>query len=113
MSTIPYGRVITAKFGKDLNGWVRHRPTGAVGCGVWKCIFKGMDSFVKFTRFKVDDGENVLFWTDPWCSRVALCRLFPGFFSLAAGKTRSVKDHMIRSRAFCSWNIQLRRNLND
>lgn len=24
-----------------------------------------------------------------------------------------VKDHMIRSRVFCSWNIRRRRNLND
>lgn len=28
-------------------------------------------------------------------------------------KFGSVKDHMIRLRVFCSWNLQLRRNLND
>lgn len=57
--------------------------------------------------------KRVQFWTDPWCSRVALYMLFSVFYSLAKGKSDSVKDCMIRSRAFCSSNVRLRRYLND
>lgn len=77
---------------------------GAAGCWVWNKIFKGMYSFTCFTCFKVNIGERIWFWHDAWCSRVALW---------AERKFGSVEDHMIRSRVFCSWNLLLRRKLND
>lgn len=40
--------------------------------------------------------------------RDSLCTLFPLCYDLVVDK-----DHWIRSRLMCSWNIQPRRNLND
>lgn len=53
------------------------------------------------------------FWSNPWCTFIPLNRLYPSIFSLALDKEGSVKDHMIHTRFFCSWNLQLRINAND
>lgn len=88
-------RVVAAKYWRSGLG-------GAIGCEVWKGICKGMDSFFRFTGFKINNGEIVSFWQDPWCEREPLCTLFPECYGLAVDKHGSVKDHMIRSRVFCS-----------
>lgn len=72
-----------------------------------------MDSFFILVFFKVNNGERVRFWHDPWCSREPLRVFFPNYYDLAVEKWGSVKDHLIRSRVFWSWNIRPRRNLND
>lgn len=72
-----------------------------------------MNLLAQFTRFKVNNGDCVQFWTNPRCSSLPLSSIFPDLFNPTEGKSDSVKNHMIRSRAFCTWNVRLRRNLND
>jgi len=84
-----------------------------MGCGVWKNINKEREDFFKWIKFKVNDGGMVSFWHDPWCFCKPLANLFPNCYNLALNKRGTVKDFMVRSMIFSSWNIQPRRNLND
>lgn len=52
-------KMIVAKYREELNDWVSCRPTRAHGSGVWPGIFKGMNSFARYTWFKVNNGEII------------------------------------------------------
>lgn len=86
---------------------------GSYGCGLWKAIFKGIDSFANFISFKANNGERVRFWKDWWCSIEPLYRIYSNLFSLARNKYGMVKEYMIRTRSFCSCYLHLRIHLND
>lgn len=77
---------------------------------MWKSISMGKENFF---WFKINNGERVRYWVDPWCDRRPLAMVFLSCFNLTVNKGGLVKDHIIRSRVFCSWNIQPRRCLND
>lgn len=77
-----------------------------------KAYSKGQNSFPTILVLK-STTERVFFWHDLWCSDEPLSRLFPSCYDIADCKWGSVEEHMIRSRFFCSWNSQSRRNLND
>lgn len=98
-------RLLVAKYGETLHGWASGHPEGSMGCGVWKNIFKGMDDFLPSIRFKINSGESVRFWHDPWCEREPLASLFPSYYNLVENKGRTVKEHMIRTKVFWSLNI--------
>lgn len=72
---------------------------------MWKSICKGMDSFFRFITFKIINGEGVRFWHDPWCIGEPVYTLFPSCYDLAVAKWGSVREHMVRTRVSCSWNI--------
>lgn len=72
-----------------------------------------MADFERLISFKVNNGERVCFWKDPWCSDVPLCILYPPLLSLVQNKKGMVKEYIIRTRIFCSWDLLFCRNLND
>lgn len=82
-----------AKYGEEQYGWPSGRPGGPAGCGVWKGIYNRLNSFVRFTSFRVHNGEGVKFWQDPWCASGPLCILFPMCYDLVVDKWGLVKDH--------------------
>lgn len=88
-------------------------PVGPVGCGVWKGIMLVEEEFFERVKFKVNKGNRVRFWQDVWCSREPLQSLFPSCFGLAIAKQGAVKDFVIHSRVFSSWDLKPKRNLND
>lgn len=45
-------------------------------CSVWKGISKCLNMITRFSRFRVNNGERMLFWMDLWCSNVPLFRFF-------------------------------------
>lgn len=102
-----------AKYGEELIGWISGVPLGPAGYGVWKGIREGAELISRFTRLKVNNGEKVLFWHDTWCASKPLSSLFSSCYSVARRKWGSDRDHMIRTRVWCSWNIHPKRNLND
>lgn len=55
--------------GRCLLGWlvVAHRGLEAVGFG--PIFARGKMAFTVFVRFKINNGERVRFWHDPWCER--------------------------------------------
>lgn len=90
-------KVIAAKYGEGTYGWNSLKPSGWVGCSLWKSIYEGTELFQRFIRFKVNNGDMVQFWTDCWCTREDLKQSFPHFFMHSNCKEGSVRDHMIRS----------------
>lgn len=94
-------RLIAAKYGEESYGRFSRDPTGPLGCGVWKGISTGVKIFSTFTRFKVNNGERVLFWQDLWCASKPLRSLFPSCYALAKCKCGRMKSHMIRTRSLC------------
>lgn len=104
---------MVAKYGEDRNSWLPRIPLGASGYGVWKDICARKEQFSRFICFEVNKGDRVAFWHDSRCTSSSLAYLFPSYYSLVVCKQGSISDHMIRTRLFCSWNLHLRRNLNN
>lgn len=78
---IPYGeRSLLPSMGKMKMDWSAESHKGLWGVEFAKELIESPCSF------KVNNGKRVRFWTDPRCSSVALCRLFPGFFRLTDSK---------------------------
>lgn len=105
--------MIATKYEEECNSWLPISPLGAIGCRVWKGICIGKDQLSQFIQFKINKGDRVSFWHDRWCSTSSLAQLFPQCYHLAVCKQGSVRDHMVRLRALCSWNLHPRRNLNN
>lgn len=99
--------------GEQVCVWDSYVLEGSYGSGLWKRISKGNESLSKLVSFKVCKGERVRFWFDQWCTCIPLQRMFFVLFSFASNKEGSVKEYMIRSHRFCSWNLHFRRNIND
>lgn len=57
----PWRRVVVAKYGEEQFGWFIDKPSGPVGCSVWKDIYKEMEPFVRLNSFSVHNGETVRF----------------------------------------------------
>lgn len=104
---------MAAKYGEVPHSWKSRTPEEAMECSLWKGISIGEDSLFRYVRYKINNGEWVCFWLDLWCERGCLARLFPNCYVLSECKRGSVNDHMIRTQSLFSWNIQLRKNLND
>lgn len=51
--------VVIAKYGDERFRWASRSPSGAMGCGVWKGICKGLGSFFRFAKFRINNGERV------------------------------------------------------
>lgn len=106
-------RLVTTKYGEVPHGRKSKLAKGAMWCSLWKSISTGEESLFRHIRYKINNGERVHFWLNPWCERECLTSLFPNCYALAECKRGSVKDHMIKTWSFCLWNIQPKRNLND
>lgn len=88
-------------------------PNRAYGCGLWKAIVDGYESIRDAIMFKVGRGDKVHFWTNSWCGTSPLCEVFPEIYSVARLCDGFVGDHLLRTDSGKSWNLHLRRALND
>lgn len=104
---------MATKYGDDKFGWMSASPKEAYACGVWKGIYSVKGLFSQPISFKVNKGDRVSFWHDPWCTKVPIVPLFPSCYRFTQNKWGSVKNHMIRTTILCSWNLHPKRNLND
>ena len=57
-------RVIAMKYGEGKGGWCTKACRRAHGCGLWRSISEGRESFAKHFFFVVGDGSRILFWHD-------------------------------------------------
>ena len=73
-------RVIAMKYGEGKGGWCTRVCRRAHGCGLWRSISEGWESFTKHLSFVVGDGSRILFWHDKWTGDVPLKTLYLQFF---------------------------------
>ena len=77
--------VLTAAWDKILmsDNMTSKLGWGVHGCGLWRGIHMGWETFSKNTRFEIRVGNRVKFWQDWWCGDQPLqlafrfCMRFP------------------------------------
>lgn len=106
-------RLIASNYGIRGEGWWSGVPKGAFGCELWKSITSMEDVFKNFVSIKVGYRRSTRFWSDVWCGTTLLKVVFPGIYALALLKNGTMADHLKRSDEVISWDLHLRRPLND
>uniref|UniRef100_A0A2N9FHC8 Kinesin motor domain-containing protein n=1 Tax=Fagus sylvatica TaxID=28930 RepID=A0A2N9FHC8_FAGSY len=69
------------------------------GCGVWKSIMMGWDSFAKHVSFKVGIGSQIRLWHDRWCEDCPLKEVYLFLFDVASNREAIVADVLTRQDA--------------
>lgn len=72
--------VLAAKYDLDDGGRCTKRVNGSHGCGLWKSIRMGRDTFARHLGFEVGKGNRVRVWHDRKCGEVPLKEAFPVLF---------------------------------
>ena len=75
--------VIATKYGKTRGGWCTRVVRGTHGCGMWKNIRKGVESFFGHVVYVVGEGIRIQFWYDPRSSPFSLKDLYLDLFAYA------------------------------
>ena len=79
-------QVIATKYGETSGGWCTRVVKGTHGCGVWKNIRKGAESFFGHVVSVAGEGIRIRFWYDPWSGPSSLKDLYPDLFAYAVVK---------------------------
>ena len=101
-------QVIATKYGETSGGWCTKVGRGLQGCGMWKNIREGAESFFGHVLYVVGEGLCILFWYDLWCGHIPLKDLYPDLFSCALSKDAWISELIIvtSNGGSRSWNIQ-------
>ena len=60
------------------------------GCGLWRSILEGWESFSKHLSFVVGDGTRICFWYDRWIGDNTLKFLYPELSVCSADKVACI-----------------------
>lgn len=63
---------IRIKYGMESGGWRTKKVKGSFGVGVWKEILKESDHLKLNIRSELEEGDNVRFLENKWCTCVPL-----------------------------------------
>ncbi|GMJ01097.1 hypothetical protein like AT4G29090 [Hibiscus trionum] len=95
-------RLITAKYGVNIQWWRFNTENLSAMSGVWKQIVlnscdisiehhMGMAGF----QWKIGNGKMVLFWFDPWVTQQPLKDIYPRLFMLSINKLAWIHDYVV------------------
>ena len=85
-------QVRASKYGEASGGWCTRVVRETHGCGMWKNIRKGAESFFGHVLYVAGEGFRIRFWYDSWSSPTALKDLYPAMFAIAMDKTVMISD---------------------
>ncbi|OVA01987.1 hypothetical protein BVC80_1469g12 [Macleaya cordata] len=88
-------------------------PTTPYRVSVWRGITNMWQNFKPFISFEVSTGNVVRFWDDLWCGVIPLKSRFPAVYSMVYNKSALVADVMRVEGNCTSWDLGLRRQIND
>ena len=63
--------------------------------------------------FKVEKGNKIIFWTDPWCGNNVLSQSFLNLFAMAAQRNATVEEMWDHNFGQGGWNLRFLRAFND
>ena len=101
-------QVKPTKYGETSGGRCTRVDRGSQGCGMWKNIRKGRESFFGHVLYVVGEGLRIRFWYDLWCVHVPLKDLYLDLFSRALGKDAWISEliTITSNGGSRSWNIK-------
>ena len=85
-------RVISTKYGEGHGGWCTKVCKRAHGCGLWRSINEGWESFSKHLSFVVGDGTCICFWHDRWIGENSLKDRYPELYACLAVKDACISE---------------------
>jgi len=88
-------QVIATKYGVGSGGWYSRDVRGTNGCGMWKNIRAGAESFFRLFEYVVGEGHRVRFWNNPWNGPIPLKDPYPDIFACSVSKETWIFDLVV------------------
>ena len=85
-------RVISIKYGEGQGGWCTKVCRRTHGCGLWRSIHEGWESFFKNLSFVAGEGTRIRFWHDRWIGDNTLKDLYPKLYVCSAAKDACMSE---------------------
>ena len=101
-------RVISIKYGEGQGGWCTKVCRRTHGCGLWRSIHEGWESFFKHLSFVAGEGTCIRFWHDRWIGDNTLKDPYPELYVCSTAKEAYISKVLwdLRFyRAFEDWEL--------
>ena len=85
-------RLISTKYGEGQGGWCTKVCRRTHGCGLWRSIYGGWESFFKHLSFVVGEGTRIRFCHDRWIDDNTLKDLYPELYVCSAVKDACISE---------------------
>ena len=108
-------RVIASKYGEGQGGWNTKICRRAHGCGPWRGIHDGWESFSKHVTLVVGDGSRILFWHDKWVGDNSLKMLYPQLYVCSNDKEACISEVLCHQEGGSDriWNLRFHRDFHE
>ena len=85
------------------------------GCGLWRSIHEGWESFSKHLSFVVGEGTRIRFWHDRWIGDNTLKDLYPKLYVCSVANDACISEVLWipKGGTFRVWDLRFYRALED